>query len=138
MQASSFEAARSMTSFPLYEPQGLGSPRIFLSSPRGTADAVWFVYDAPRYGRIWVGESAPDILDESERLDTYQEIVAENGKRNISGHAELVRVRGRDPALLGTSADAPATLEWVEDGVQFYVEGPTLTQDQAIAIANSL
>jgi hypothetical protein len=141
VQAASFSDAQAQSAFSLYNPQGLGTPQIFLppSHAASGADAVWFVYASTHpYGTVWVGESPPDIPDNAARLASYQDIVAENGQPNVTSTAEIVTVRGSDTALVGTSLDAGATIEWVDSGVQFVVQGPTLIHDQVIAIANSI
>ena len=96
VQVASFDDAQALAAFPLRDPRGLGSPRIFVPASHASSDtdAVWFVYDAPEYGRIWVGESLPDIPDEAERLASYQQVVAENGQSGITSRGEMVTVRG--------------------------------------------
>jgi hypothetical protein len=96
--------------------------------------AVWFVFTSSKYGVVWIGESLPDVPDDQERLAGYQETVSNNGSPGAA-QSEIVQVRRGDTALLGISPDGGGTLEWVESGVQFDVQGPTLSRADLVDIA---
>jgi hypothetical protein len=133
--------AMSKTSFNLDVPKPLGTMHIFLSpytDAQGRSDAVWFVIQSPKFGIVWIGESAPDVPDDAERLASYQDRVAQNGQPGVLSVAEIVTVRGGVTALLGVSPDGVATLQWVENQTQVDVQGPTLTRAQVLDIASWL
>lgn len=137
----SVEAAQDLLPFQVHDPQGLGPATIYVSPQDRPAAlmAVYFVYQTSPYGEVWIAESFPDIPDDEERLASYEATVASNGDPQVHSIAQVVTVRNGIPALTGTSDhDDIATIEWVEEGVQFYVKGPTLTQDQVLSIANSI
>ena len=130
------QAAQDFMPFAVYEPKGLGIPTIYVSPERM---AMYFVYPNSKYGEVWIAESLPDIPDEDERLAGYEATVASNGDENNHSIAQIVSVRDGIPALTGTSDTSDvATIAWVENGVEMYVKGPTLTQAQVLEIANSI
>ena len=136
VQVASAAQAQQALSFQLRTPGGPdGLQGIYLPPQPRAAQlmAVWFVYNNSKYGIAWVGESLPDVPDDQQRLAGYEETVSNNGSRGAA-QAEIVQIRGGDAALLGTS-ESGGTLEWVEKGVQFDVQGPTLTRAGLLDIA---
>lgn len=131
----------SKPSFPVYIPKLSDPMTIFAPpGPDGTADdyAVFFVYDDPRDGAVWVGESAPDLSGpESERIASYEARVMDNGQPEIGSTAEIVTIREGTTALMLTLDDI-SSLQWVEGGTQFYLLGPKLTRGRVLDIANAL
>ena len=130
----------NQVAFPLHIPNSLGPAKVFLPpniDVAGKAVAVFFVFDDPSFRTVWVGESAPDIAHDAERLDTYKQIVGENGTPGRSVTAELVTIRRGTPALLGIS-DTGVTVQWVEGGTQFWVGSPNDTRDQILQVVENL
>ena len=127
--------------FPYYLPKTSDSTKIFAPpKPDGSPGryAIYFVLDDPKYGSVWVGESAPDLDTDAERQAFYRQSVAENGQSGISGTAEIVTIRDGITALLGTSNAGVSTISWVDGGAESFVLGPTLTRSQALEVANSI
>ncbi len=128
-------------SFHVYAPNTPDPVKVFAApGPGGSAgnDAVFFVLDDSKDGTIWIGESAPDIRSEADRLALYHEAASENGQPGIHGTAEIVTIRGGVPALLGTSQDGMCTLQWVEKDTQIHLLGPALIRDRVLEIAAEL
>ena len=135
------ELAAAGTSFPLYTPGDFGgTTRIIVTpgEPTHGYDAVFFVTQHPFYGAVWIGESAPDIASEAERLAGYEDTASQDGNPEIHTQAKLVMIGGSVPALLGISQDGICTLQWVERGTQFFILGPTLSRTQVLDIADSI
>jgi hypothetical protein len=136
------DLANRGTSFRLYSPTSLDAitPAIYVppGDSVGDYDAVFFVFQDPRYGVIWIGESAPDIADDSQRMKAYEERVSENDNPDIHSTAELVTIRDGVDALLGIAANGVCTLQWVEKDTQFFVMGPTLDKNQVLQIAEAI
>jgi hypothetical protein len=128
-------------SFHVYAPETSDPTEVFAApEPDGRAgnSAVFFVLHNSKEGTIWIGESAPDIPSEADRLAFYNEAVAENGHPDIHGTAEIVTIRGGIRALLGTTQDGICTLQWVRKDTEIHLLGPTLTRDQVLEIADEL
>jgi hypothetical protein len=143
LEQSSLQAAQSLiTSFSLYDPQGLGEARILVAPDRPSdAEAVMFVYQNPTYGSVWVAETLPDIVDETDRRSAYEAQADLNGDPDSHVTSEVVTIRSGELALLQYSEDPtviPTRLEWVENGVQIQVLGPSLTRDSILKIGNEL
>jgi hypothetical protein len=139
--SSASEAAALIKAFPVYGPAGLGQADIISVTAGTPPDAVIFVYTNSSYGMVWVGESTLDIPDEETRLASYRASVAENGNPDYYYTSEIVSVRQGLTGFLQTSDDSatfPTFIEWVDGAVQYEVLGPTLSKDDALAIANSL
>jgi hypothetical protein len=140
---SSLDAAQSLiTSFTLHDPQGLGEAQIFVAPDRSPDnEAVMFVYQHPTYGPVWVAETLPEIGNEEDRLAAYEAQVAMNDDPDTHITFEVARIRSGELALLQYSEDPtviPPRLEWVEDGVQIQVLGPSLTRDDILKIGEHL
>lgn len=145
--ASIDEAKALITAFSVVTPGGLGTPKgTYVPSEKRPPDgmAVIIVYDSDKYGRVWVAESLPDIESDVDREAYYEGRVSENGAPEIIATAEIVTVRVGETGFLQYSSDPtvnptsiyPTNIQWLENGVQFQVLGPTLTTDQAVEIAN--
>lgn len=134
------EAQELITSFTIYEPQGLGTPEIYVGTGRPPeAMVVIFRYESTPYGLLWIAETLPDIPDDSARLKAYEDIVDTNDLHYAQ--AEVVSVRQGITALITTSdnyAVRPTIIEWVQVGVQIAALGPTLSRDQAVDMANAI
>jgi hypothetical protein len=117
---SSVASVQERFTFPIVTPRGLHG----LKSLSATPPAVWFVYDDPDFGRIWIAESPPDMADPSERMAGY---------RSVADHARTVRVRGGVSLLVHRGK--VATGEFVQRGVQFQILGPDLSEEEVIRIA---
>jgi hypothetical protein len=98
--------------------------------------AVWFVYKSAKYGWVWVSQSLPDVSDPAQRQAGWGDDVAHDGDPGAP-QCEVTTIRGATQSLLCTS-DSGGTLEWVEDGVQFRIMGPTLTRQDLLGLANGL
>jgi hypothetical protein len=135
---ASFQAVQGLVkAFSLREPLGLGVGNVFVGN--NPPDAAIFVYDSVVFGRVWVGESLPDIPDDASRAEAYAAMVAQNGQPDERYTSEIISIRVGVTALLRYASDPPSdptVIEWVEKGVQFQALGPTLTSDQAITISN--
>jgi hypothetical protein len=130
--------AATKVSFELRVPDGLTDPTsIFVSSEEVPKDAsvVAFVYDAEPIGRVIVIERIPESPpDEYQKFHEY--LVSLNGDPLLHGRFDLVPVRSGALALVTTSEDGSRSVAfWLEDGVEYIVEGPTLSFDQAIQVA---
>lgn len=134
------DSVAAMMPFHIYVPAGPSDPKVFIS-PEGTPKdfmALFFVFESKEYGPMWWGESLPDIPDEAQRLAYYDEVSSPGYETNSGVRSEVLRIRSGSPALLGVGPDGSyATLEWVEDGVQFVVLGPQLTRDQILTIVDA-
>lgn len=130
---TSISAARSSLPFSPREPQNLGSTvRIIASSP-----AIAFVFDAPQYGRVLVGEE----LEDASLVEFQRSIVgitaAQNSNPNLTGRFDVITLKERGSALLTTLPSGLYHIEWREGQVRFRVTGRTLTKDQIIAIGET-
>jgi len=129
-------SAYSLLPFPARSPQGLGD-RLSVYLNQGVA--VAFIADSPKYGRVVVVESSPDVPDALVRHQSYVNQVSQNGTDGVHGTASIVKVREGIEGLLTTSEDGSrSALEVVYGGVQFTILGPTLSAAQAIDIANGM
>lgn len=97
--------------------------------------AVWFTYKSARYGWVWIGQSYPDEPD-GMRVAGWQEMVAQNGNPGRA-HCEVTQVRETIPAMVCTS-NAGGVAEFVQNGVQFNIQGPDLARQDVLEIANNL
>jgi hypothetical protein len=144
-RVDSSDEARSNLSFQPQDPSGLGTPVSIFVTPTRSSDPqekmshnLAFVYDTSKYGRVAVLEEALRT-SLAEFLDSIQTVVAGNDQPGISGHHEIVTIRGNAQALLSTLGDnSRSVIRWTEGGIVFLVEGPTLTRDSAVAIGNQI
>jgi hypothetical protein len=135
----SIAAAQASLPFTIQLPQDLGDPiSVFANAPPNLPDgaAVALVYDTKAYGRVVVFEQLPDVPDPASRLKSYQTAVSYNGQPDVHGTATLVTIHGDVPALITTSEDkSMSDISWVENAVETFVRGPSLTADEATTIA---
>ncbi len=135
----SIAAAQASLPFTIQLPQDLGDPiSVFANAPPNLPDgaAVALVYDTKAYGRVVVLEQLPDVPDPASRLKSYQTAVSYNGQPDVHGTATLVTIHGDVPALITTSEDkSMSDISWVENEVETFVRGPSLTADEATTIA---
>ena len=92
------------------------------------------VVDDPHYGRFQVMEQGSDITQ--AQLEAVGRCDPSEG---CDDGWDLVTIRGGIRALLD-SGPVTTTIEWLDRGIRFTVEGPsdTLSGDEATAIANTL
>jgi len=136
MQVQSTEAAQSQLGFSLQEPRGLGNPRaIFVSqgpeSERGYR-AAGYVFDSAVYGRVVVSMKI-DQVSRAARHSYYQSAVSANSSD------EIVTIRGNVEALLFKSdSGGNCSLTWDMGGVEIWIGGPQLQNNDCLAIAEKL
>jgi hypothetical protein len=135
-------AAAAITAFQVYSPLGIiGNETIFVT-PSGTpanAQAVAFVFQTDNYGLVDVGEGVPAQSSTAEYNAANEALVQENGQPYTHGSITTASIRGGKEAFISTSEDGKLnTVLWMENGIEFVIEGPTLTSNQVIQIANSL
>lgn len=141
VEVASVADAQSRVTFDVYTPRIAHNPHIFVSSTLDDPNLalVYFVFDDDRYGRLVVAEGHPEVADPASRLAGYEALVATNGQPDVHSIAEIVYIRGGIPALRGhADFNDHGTIEWVEDGVQFKIMGPSITQEEATAAADDL
>jgi hypothetical protein len=113
--------------------------RVFVNGPLAAEQperAIAIEYEDDTFGLILVLE-APAQLSESEWYDSAQHLVDSVGDPGFYGSARLVTLDSGSTALLTVSPDGKhASVEWVEDGVERIVEGPTLADTEPVSIAN--
>jgi class 3 adenylate cyclase len=135
--ANAADAAPAV-SFELQTPTGLGeTSAVYVSSEEISKDAagVAFVYDTVEFGRVIVIEHPPESSP-SEYQEFHEYLVSINGDPLVHGRFDLVKIRDGVEALVTTSEDGRRSVAfWLENGVEFIIEGPTLTFDQVISIA---
>ncbi len=131
--AETESVAEADLTFSPHFPQGLDvEPAIYLSP---VYTAVAYVYDSPKYGRVVIVESRPDIRDSAARYDIYKRLEAQSNEPGAVGSIRVDTIRGL-PALVSTSEDGKSSsVEIVLDDVQITVMGPILSEDAAIDIA---
>jgi hypothetical protein len=129
---ASIEEARTRLQFAPREPQGLGQP-IRLQT---TDVSIAFVYDTTEFGRVIVFMALSGI-SEADWLRGNREHVLTNGAPGTRGIVEEVTIRGGIPAFIGTGADGTPrwTISWREGPVEIRVNGPTLSREQVLALA---
>jgi hypothetical protein len=134
---SAADATNDVT-FDVREPTGLGQAIGIFVSPEEVpkeAAAVAFVYDTSDFGRVDVVEHLPESSPE-EYQKFHEYLVSINGDPLVHGRFDLVTIRSGVEALVTTSEDGSRSVVfWLEDGIEFIVEGPTLTFDQAVKVA---
>ena len=146
-QVTSRSAAQPDLTFQSRDPQGLsnlkaifetGAPNQTPTVAERAGKALAFVYDDSTYNRVVVIEQALNE-SETELLDSFTAAVANNNQPNVSGSAEIVTIRKSISALVTTSADGTISdIRWAENGVVFLIEGPQLTRENAMAIAQGV
>jgi hypothetical protein len=112
---------------------------VFVISKVGAdLQALAITYDMAKYGKTVVIEDAPsgtadEWLADAKALDDA------NGTPGTFGTAELTTVRGGADALITTTYDgAQSDIRWLEKpGLEVWIRGPGLTQDDCIALANA-
>src|SRR6266542_2008422 len=93
------EAQEAVSSFTIYEPKGLGEPRVYVAVDRPPdGEAVALLYETEAYGILWVGETLPSVADDEERTQSWQE-AATLGKPTY-GTLDIATIRGGTIALL--------------------------------------
>lgn len=136
-------AARSYLSFTPREPRQLGYPRrIFVQTFGGETErryrGVIFIYDTDQYGLIHVNMLI-DGLSEQQSHAHALTAVERSKDPTVRGKAEIVTIRGGTEALIGYPPDeSRVIISWGEGEILVLVTGPTLTRDQALAIAEKV
>ena len=136
---SSVDEARPYLAFTPRAPKGdLGTlRRIYLAddgTPKHLSSSLAFIYDHDRFGTVDV------LLGRSEHsAEEFRAFVQDNVKAssdpNTHGTGELVQVNGND-ALLATSEDGSLSdIQWQEDGLAWFVQGPTLDRAAVLSLA---
>ncbi len=140
--ATAADAAAAISAFQVHDPKGLTGQETIYVTPPGTptnAQAVAFVFQTPSYGLVDVVEGVPEQSTTAEYNAANEALVAQNGQPYTHGSITTVTIRGGEEAFLSTSEDGTLnTVFWMENAIEFATEGPTLTADQAIQIANSI
>ena len=100
--------------------------------------AIAIMYDSGDWGFVAL-KQAPSQLPAKDWLDSAKGLVASIGQPGMFGDAHLVVLSDGSDALLKISADGKhSVVDWLEGSVELIIEGPTLNDDQPIALANML
>jgi hypothetical protein len=139
---SANEAMADITGFSIQVPSGIdGEVQIFVSPP-GTPDnaqLVAFVIQSPKYGLIDVVEGNAPQPTVAEYNKANEELVQLNDDPDTHGKIVATTIRGGREAFVSISEDGQLnTIFWMEDDIEIAVEGPTLSEDQAIELANAV
>ena len=139
IRVATTDEAQDYLPFELVIPVGLGEPqKVFVSDPLFVTreqTVVAFLYQTQNYGLVVIKEHFPDVPVESYDKEN-EELLKYNGLPVTHGSFSLVSVRGGEQALLTTSEDATeATLFWLENGLEFIIEGPNLDADAVIDLS---
>lgn len=134
---SSVAEAERFLGFTVHVPGALGTESVIYVSPEAPLQdmAMAFVYQLADFGQVWITEYLPYQPDESLRAADYDEVVKGNGGANVQGTAEIATVRADELALM-TYSEQGGYIEWVEDGVQITISGPTLTRDDLLELVD--
>jgi len=138
---ASVDAAQAQVPFTVYVPKGLGSPTGVFATPTDVPPegrAVAFVYDTPEFGKVDVVEHVPDVPPDQYDAE-HENLVATNGDPQLHGRFDLVTIRAGQKALVTTSEDGTrSAIFWLEGDTEIVVEGPALSFEQVVAIAQVL
>jgi hypothetical protein len=144
---ASLAAAQRMLPFVAQTPQGLGAPAALYLTPLRPGDTpdfleLEFIFNSGAYGRIVVIEHHPSLPSASEYFAYEDAMAALSGTPNTYGTAEIVQLAGGRRALLTATPDrTQSTINWYVSSpsgdYEVIIQGPTLTPDQAIAVANA-
>jgi hypothetical protein len=140
-EVPSLDVAERAVPFEVRAPKGLGQPTKHLMSPssfHAGLRVVASLFDSPEYGRVIVIQHLPDLPVE-EYHAANRSLVEMNGQPNVSGSAEILSIRGGLEALVTTSEDkTKSTVFWLENGVEYVVEGPHLDRSEVLRIAEGI
>jgi hypothetical protein len=137
---SSLTAAAQYVNFPLIAMPGLGNPSTILVTPnQAPADTVVVVqYQNSSSGLINVYEETTSMssTDFQNMIDSW---VAVNGKPETEGSLTAVTLNNKLPALITTTADGSnSDIRWIQGGVEYTIDGPSVTQQACVTFANAL
>ena len=137
------QTARIRLAFDPYPPKNLGSPSSILVSrlSRPLPDRlVAMIFDGSPYGKVVVQELTAGKSARQFDADEEQGIASINSDPYQRGSASVVTIRNGVEGFLTLSPDGLALVYWADlaSGLEFVVRGPTLTKDQALAVANGL
>lgn len=142
IEVGSREEAQKYVPFDLVVPRGLGTPeKILVTDPELTSlgDAVVaFLFETPEFGLVIVKEHLPDVP--AVAYDSVNEdLLKYNELPTTHGTFSLVRVRNERQALLTTSEDeAEATIFWLEGGVEYIIQGPSLDAEAVMSLSERI
>lgn len=137
---TTFDDAKAAGPAGLSQPK-LGSPTTILITPQlagQTVRVVAFLYDLSPYGRVVVEVTPPEETQDQFHA-TDQSLAAGNGKPGTRGTVEIDTVRGGIEARVAIGDEGiPASITWLEGGLQFFVLGRALTRDDALSLAEKV
>jgi hypothetical protein len=143
VSVASVAAAAGDLPFAPVVPRNLGSAKgLFITdSPadeKGNRAAA-FIYDTDAYGRVTVTEGLPPVPADEYDADQARRVLSPPTDVTVRGKAELVTIRGNVQAVVSLEDDGTLNnVHWLQNGVEVFLRGPTLTRDQALEIANGL
>jgi hypothetical protein len=142
VRAPSLAQAESTLPFDARTPKGLGTPsKILLSDPAMVSAkqiVIAYLFDDPELGLVVIKEHLPDV-DPSTYVEENRELLKYNGDVNTHGRFSVVSIRGGIEALLTESEDgSEATIFWLEDGIEYIVNGPSLNGQDVVAVAERI
>jgi hypothetical protein len=140
--ATATDAAAAISAFQIYDPKGLTGQETIYVTPSGTpanAQVVAFVFQTSGYSLVDVVEGVPEQSTTAEYNAANEALVAQDGQPYPHGSITTVAIRSGAEGFLSRSEDGKLnTVFWMENGIEFVVEGPILTSAQATQIANSI
>lgn len=137
-RATSLADAEKAMPFAVQVPKTLNEPVAIYTTDAGTPpeDAIIeFVYDTVPYGRVVVFERRPEVA----AVDYSTAIEQTAADYSGSGVAAIHLIRGGTEALVESfDGNAGLGIYWLEEGLEFWVGGPSLTLDAILLIAESV
>lgn len=138
---SSLAEVADFLPFSVRIPKGLGQPAKILVSEPGIerhSRIIAFIYDTPSYGLVVVTEHRPE-LPPDEYDAANRSLLELNGRPDVYGSFEIVRIRNGADALLTSSEDGgQSTIFWLEDGIEFIVKGPSVGRGNILQLVEEI
>jgi hypothetical protein len=114
-----------------------GPPPYRILVTRPPTAIVVLQYHEP-FGLVDIWEETPQISSRQFR-HLITQWVGLDGNPGTSGTSTSVRVRGRYPALITTTADGRRSdIEWIQSGVEYLIRGPRLAKKDCDRLASQL
>jgi hypothetical protein len=102
------------------------------------ARGLALVYQDEALGRVVVVEGISE-LPPAEFTSYWRHAISLNGSPDVHGTASEVTIRNGEEAFITTAEDGSRSdIRWLDGTIEILIEGPTLTRDQVVALANSI
>lgn len=137
VDVKSVAIARRHVSYKITIPSGLGTGRLLMTPDRRPAlTVVVFQYRTRPFGPVNLYEEAPHET-QAQFVAGARQLLSWNGRPGTLGSARLATVNGTT-ALITSAPSGRSEIQWVDAGVRYTINGPALTLQECVSLANTV